>query len=73
MPANFTEAALRESREEEAALALWATLSHPAASEADWRRLPEEVRSHYRVQARQALGFDPRGFDAHGTGAYAGA
>lgn len=72
MPAPFTAHALREAREEEAALALWATLSHPAASEADWRRLPEEVRSHYRLQARRALGFDPSGFDAHGAEAYAG-
>jgi hypothetical protein len=65
------EQAMRHAREEEAALALWSTLSHPAASEAEWRRLPEEVRHHYRRQARQALGFDPRGFDAHGAQAYA--
>ncbi len=68
-----TQQALQRAREEEAALALWSTLSHPAASEADWHRLPEEVRHHYRRQARQALGFDPRGFDAHGTEAYVGA
>jgi hypothetical protein len=66
------EQAMRRAREEEAALALWSTLSHPAASEAEWRRLPEEVRHHYRRQARLALGFDPRGFDAHGAEAYAG-
>jgi hypothetical protein len=64
------EHAMRRAREEEAALALWSTLSHPAASEAEWRRLPEEVRRHYRRQARLALGFDPRGFDAHGAEAY---
>jgi hypothetical protein len=68
-----TEQAMQSARAEEAALALWSVLSHPLASEADWRRLPEEVRQHYRRQARQALGFDPRGFDAHGTEAYAGA
>lgn len=65
------EHAMRRAREEEAALALWSTLTHPAASEAEWRRLPEEVRHHYRRQARLALGFDPRGFDAHGSEAYA--
>jgi hypothetical protein len=62
-----TEHSLREARQEEAALALWSTFSHPAASEADWRRLPEEVRAHYRVQARLALGFDPTGFDPRGA------
>lgn len=67
------EQLLRDAREEEAALALWSIVSHPFASEADWRRLPEEVRRQYRVQARQALGFDPRGIDAHGAPAYAGA
>jgi hypothetical protein len=67
MTPQFTEILLREAREEEAALALWSTFSHPAASEADWRRLPEEVRRHYRTQARQALAFDPRGFDPRGT------
>lgn len=64
------EHAMRRAREEEAALALW-SLSHPAASEAEWRRLPEAVRHQYRRQARLALGFDPRGFDAHGARAYA--
>lgn len=67
-----TEQAMQSAREEEAALALWSTLAHPTASEADWRRLPEEVRHHYRRQARQALGFDPRGFDPQGTAVYAG-
>lgn len=70
MAVHATEQALRDAREEEAALALWSTYSHPAASEADWRRLPEAVRMHYRQRARLALGFDPRGFDAHGMSAY---
>lgn len=65
-----TQDALRDARAEEAALALWSVHSHPLASEADWRRLPEEVRVHYRRQARLALGFDPAGFDAHGRPAY---
>lgn len=72
MSPQATIDALREAREEEAALALWATLSHPEASEADWRRLPEEVRRHYRVQASRALAFNAHGFDAHGAKAYAG-
>ncbi|HEU0301988.1 MAG TPA: hypothetical protein VFR37_21210 [Longimicrobium sp.] len=49
------EHSLRAAREEEAALALWSTFAHPAASEAEWRRLPETVRAHYRAQARLAL------------------
>ncbi len=65
-----TEQALRNSREEDAALALWSTHSHPAASEADWRRLPETVRLHYRRQARMALGFDPRGWNPAGYDPY---
>jgi hypothetical protein len=65
MPSESTES-MRSAREEEAALALWSVYSHPLASEAEWRRLPEEVRVHYRRQARLALGFDPHCFDAHG-------
>jgi len=66
------EHALRRARVEEAALALWSTMSHPAASEADWRRLPEAVRDHFRQEAQRVLGFDPGGFSAHGREAYAG-
>jgi hypothetical protein len=61
---------MQNAREEEAALALWSTYSHPSASEADWRRLPETVRLHYRRQARLALGFDPRGWSAYGHDPY---
>ncbi len=61
-----TEQALRDARQEDAALALWSVYAHPAASEADWQRLPEAVRTHYRQRARMALGFDPTGFDATG-------
>lgn len=70
MAVHATEQAMRDAREEEAALALWSTCSHPAASEADWRRLPEAVRTHYRRHARMALGFDPNGFDPRGAAAY---
>lgn len=70
MAVQATEQALRDAREEEAAIALWSTYSHPAASEADWHRLPDAVRQHYRQRARLALGFDPRGFDARGVAAY---
>ena len=52
---DAAEHSLRAAREEEAALALWSTCSHPAASEAEWRRLPETVRAHFRAQARLAL------------------
>ena len=65
-----TEQALRDAREEEAALALWSVYTHPSASEADWRRLPESVRMHYRQRARMALGLDPGGFDARGAAPY---
>jgi hypothetical protein len=61
---------MQSAREEEAAIALWSVHTHASPSEADWRRLPEEVRLHYRRQARLALGFDPHGFDAHGHAAY---
>lgn len=65
MAVDAKEQALRDAREEEAALALWSTYSHPAASEADWRRLPEAVRMQYRERARIALGFDPHAADAY--------
>lgn len=55
MQREAAEHSLRAAREEEAALALWSTFAHPAASEAEWRRLPETVRAHYRAQARLAL------------------
>jgi hypothetical protein len=55
MQREAAEHSLRAAREEEAALALWSTFAHPAASEAEWRRLPESVRAHFRTQARLAL------------------
>jgi hypothetical protein len=59
----------RRAREEEAVLALGSTV-HPDSGEAEWRRLPDPVRHGYRRVAGQAPGFDPRGFDAHGTPPY---
>lgn len=70
MRAEPNETSLRTAREEEAALALWSTRGHPVASEAEWQRLPETVRLHYRRQARMALGFDPRGWNPQGYDPY---
>jgi hypothetical protein len=70
MAIDLPENPLRTAREEEAAMALWSTYSHPSASEADWRRLPEAVRVHYRRQARMALSFDPRGWNPQGHDPY---
>ena len=55
MQREAAEHSLRAAREEEAALALWSTVAHRAGSEAEWRRLPEAVRAHFRAQARLAL------------------
>jgi hypothetical protein len=70
MAVQQTPQALRDAREEDAALALWSVHTPPGASEADWRRLPESVRTHYRQRARMALGFDPGGFDPRGMAPY---